>query len=183
MEVPMRKEQYQVPQVEFVFRESGEFVTRTSSELFDGKRVVVFSLPGAFTPTCSAYQLPGFEEKYEDFIGNGIDAIYCISVNDGFVMNAWAQDQNIKNVKLIPDGNAYFTRSMGQLVTKTNLGFGERSWRYAAVVDNGVIEKLFEEPGKRDNAPEDPYVATTPEVVLDYVKSTVRETAQALQTI
>jgi peroxiredoxin len=92
-------------------------------------------------------------------------------------MNAWAQDQNIKNVKLIPDGNAYFTRSMGQLVAKTNLGFGERSWRYAAVVDNGLIEKLFEEPGKRDNAPEDPYVATTPEVVLDYVKSTVRETA------
>lgn len=174
----MRKEQYQVPQVEFIFRESGEFVTRTSSELFDGKRVVIFSLPGAFTPTCSAYQLPGFEEKYEDFIGSGIDDIYCISVNDGFVMNAWAQDQNIKNVKLIPDGNAYFTRSMGQLVTKTNLGFGQRSWRYAAVVDNGVIEKLFEEPGKRDNAPEDPYVTTTPEAVLNYVKSTVRETAQ-----
>jgi peroxiredoxin len=178
MEVTMRKEQYQIPQVEFIFRENGEFITRTSSELFNGKRVVIFSLPGAFTPTCSAYQLPGFEEKYEDFIGSGIDYIYCISVNDGFVMNAWAQDQNIKNVKLIPDGNAYFTRSMGQLVTKTNLGFGERSWRYAAVVDNGVIEKLFEEPGKRDNAPEDPYVATTPEAVLDYVKSTVRETAQ-----
>jgi peroxiredoxin len=89
-------------------------------------------------------------------------------------MNAWAQDQNIKNVKLIPDGNAYFTRSMGQLVAKTNLGFGERSWRYAAVVDNGLIEKLFEEPGKRDNAPEDPYVATTPEAVLEYVKSTIK---------
>ena len=170
----MRKEQYQVPQVEFIFRENGEFVTRTSSELFDGKRVVIFSLPGAFTPTCSAYQLPGFEEKYEDFIGSGIDDIYCISVNDGFVMNAWAQDQNIKNVKLIPDGNAYFTRSMGQLVTKTNLGFGQRSWRYAAVVDNGMIEKLFEEPGKRDNAPEDPYTVTTPEVVFEYVTSTVK---------
>ena len=172
----MRKEGYQIPQVEFVFREAGEFVTRTSSELFNDKRVIIFSLPGAFTPTCSAYQLPGFEEKYEDFQALGIDEIYCVSVNDGFIMNAWAKDQNIKNVKLIPDGNAYFTRSMGQLVRKSNLGFGERSWRYAAVVDNGIIEKLFEEPGKRDNADSDPYEETTPDKVLDYVKSTVRET-------
>jgi peroxiredoxin len=171
----MRKEGYQIPQVEFVFRESGEFVNRKSSELFEGKRVVIFSLPGAFTPTCSAYQLPGFEEKFDDFISLGVDDIYCISVNDGFVMNAWAQDQNIEKVKLIPDGNAYFTRSMGQLVTKANLGFGQRSWRYAAVVNNGIIEWIVEEPGKRDNASEDPYVATTPEVVLEYVKSTVRE--------
>jgi peroxiredoxin len=175
MEVPMRKEGYQVPQVEFVFRENGEFVNRTSSELFDGKRVVIFSLPGAFTPTCSSYQLPGFEEKYEDFIDNGIDAIYCISVNDGFVMNAWAQDQNIEKVKFIPDGNAYFTRSMGMLVNKSNLGFGDRSWRYAAVVDNGIIEKLFVEAGQRDNADTDPYEQTTPEKVLDYVKSIVSE--------
>ena len=174
----MRNAGNKIPQVEFVFRESGEFVTRTSSELFDEKRVVIFSLPGAFTPTCSAYQLPGFEERYDDFLGLGIDDIYCISVNDGFVMNAWAQDQNIKNVKLIPDGNAYFTRAMGQLVTKTNLGFGERSWRYAAVVDNGIIEWISEEPGKRDNASEDPYVVSTPEAVLEYVKTTVRELSQ-----
>ena len=174
----MRREGYQVPQVQFTFRESGEFVNKTSADLFDGKRVVVFSLPGAFTPTCSAYQLPGFEEKYDDFIGLGIDAIYCISVNDGFVMNAWAQDQNIEKVKLIPDGNAYFTRSMGMLVNKSNLGFGDRSWRYAAVVQNGIIEKLFVEVGQRDNADTDPYEATTPEVVYEYVKTTVRETAQ-----
>jgi len=171
MEVSMRAEGYEIPQVEFVFRENGEFVNRTSKELFDGKRVVIFSLPGAFTPTCSAYQLPGFEEKYDDFIGNGIDAIYCISVNDGFVMNAWAKDQGIENVKLIPDGNAYFTRSMGMLVTKSNLGFGERSWRYAAVVDNGIIEKLFVEAGKRDNADTDPYEVTNPETILSYLKS------------
>jgi thioredoxin-dependent peroxiredoxin len=179
MEVKMRSEGYQVPQVQFTSRESGEFVTRTSAELFDGKRVVIFSLPGAFTPTCSAYQLPGFEEKYEDFTGLGIDDIYCISVNDGFVMNAWAQDQNIKNVKLIPDGNAYFTRSMGMLVSKSNLGFGDRSWRYAAVVDNGIIEKLFVEVGQRDNADTDPYEQTTPENVFEYVKTTVRETVVA----
>ena len=174
----MRKEGYQIPQVEFVFRENGEFVNRTSAELFDGKRVVIFSLPGAFTPTCSAYQLPGFEEKYEEFTALGIDAIYCVSVNDGFVMNAWAQDQNIEKVKLIPDGNAYFTRSMGYFVSKSNLGFGDRSWRYAAVVDNGIIEKLFVEDGQRDNADTDPYEASTPEAVFEYVKSSVRETAQ-----
>ena len=173
----MRKEDFQVPQVSFVFRENGEFVTRTTSELFDNKRVVIFSLPGAFTPTCSAYQLPGFEENYDEFTSLGIDAIYCLSVNDGFVMNAWAQDQNIEKVKLIPDGNAYFTRSMGYLVNKSNLGFGDRSWRYAAVVDNGVIQKLFVEDGQRDNADTDPYEVSTPENVLEYVKSTVRETA------
>ena len=170
----MRKEGYTIPEVQFQFRESGEFVTRTSTELFNSKRVVIFSLPGAFTPTCSAYQLPGFEEKYEDFIALGIDAIYCVSVNDGFVMNAWAQDQNIEKVKLIPDGNAYFTRSMGMLVNKSNLGFGSRSWRYAAVVDNGIIEKLFLEEGMRDNADTDPYEVSTPENVLEYVKSTVK---------
>ena len=171
----MRKEDYQVPQVEFVFRVGGEFVTKTTAELFNNKRVVIFSLPGAFTPTCSAYQLPGFEEKYDEFTALGIDAIYCISVNDAFVMNAWTKDLNIENVKLIPDGNAYFTRSMGMLVNKSNLGFGNRSWRYAAVVDNGIIEKLFEEPGKGDNAIDDPYGETAPEKVLEYVKSTVRE--------
>lgn len=174
MEVNMRKEGFTIPEVEFQFRESGEFVTRTSSELFNDKRVVIFSLPGAFTPTCSAYQLPGFEEKCEEFIALGIDAIYCISVNDAFVMNAWAQDQNIEKVKFIPDGNAYFTRSMGMLVSKSNLGFGDRSWRYAMVVDNGVIEKLFVEDGQRDNADTDPYEATTPENVLSYVAANVK---------
>jgi len=170
----MRSEGYTIPEVQFQFRENGEFVTRTTSELFDGKRVVIFSLPGAFTPTCSAYQLPGFEEKYDDFLGLGIDDIYCISVNDGFVMNAWAQDQNIEKVKLIPDGNAYFTRSMGMLVSKTNLGFGERSWRYAAVVNNGIIEKLFIEAEQRDNADSDPYEASTPEAVFEYVSANVK---------
>jgi peroxiredoxin len=136
--------------------------------------VVIFSLPGAFTPTCSAYQLPGFEERYDDFIGLGIDDIYCISVNDGFVMNAWAKDQNIEKVTLIPDGNAYFTRSMGMLVNKSNLGFGNRSWRYAAIVDNGIIEKLFIEEGLRDNSDVDPYEETTPDKVLEYVSENVK---------
>jgi len=170
IEVKMRKEQYQVPQVVFAFRENGEFVNRTTDDLFTDKRVVIFSLPGAFTPTCSAYQLPGFEERFEEFVQLGIDDIYCISVNDGFVMNAWGKDQGIEKVKLIPDGNAYFTRSMGYLVNKSNLGFGERSWRYAAVVNDGVIEKLFLEEGFRDNADTDPYEESTPEKVLEYLQ-------------
>lgn len=169
--VIMRKENDQIPhEVSFVFRESGEFVTRSASDLFDGKLVVIFSLPGAFTPTCSAYQLPGFEEKYNEFKSLGIDEIYCISVNDGFVMNAWAQDQNIKNVKLIPDGNAEFTQAMGYLVTKTNLGFGNRSWRYSAIVNDRIIEKIFVEDGMENDSTNDPYQETTPEKVLEYIK-------------
>ena len=160
-----------IPSVDFMFRENGEFVTKSAEELFNVKRVVVFSLPGAFTPTCSAYQLPGFEELYDQFIASGIDDVYCISVNDAFVMNSWAKDQNIKRVKLIPDGNGEFTSGVGMLVKKFNLGFAMRSWRYAAVIDNGLIEKMFIEPGKCDNADNDPYEESTPEKVLEYVKA------------
>jgi thioredoxin-dependent peroxiredoxin len=160
-----------VPSVDFMFRKDGEFVTRSSEELFNGKKVVLFALPGAFTPTCSAYQLPGYEEKYYEFKEAGIDEIYCLSVNDAFVMNAWAKDQMISNVKLIPDGNGEFTSAMGMLVQKFNLGFAMRSWRYAAVINDGVIEQIFMEDGKEDNASEDPYEWSTPEKLLEYVKT------------
>jgi peroxiredoxin len=160
----------QIPAVNFVFRENGEFITRSSADVFGGKRVVIFSLPGAFTPTCSAYQLPGFEDHYDTILSYNIDEIYCVSVNDGFVMNAWAKDQGIENVKMIPDGNAEFTREMGMLVSKSNLGFGNRSWRYAAVINDGVIEWMSVEPGQRSNADDDPYVNSTPEKVLEYLK-------------
>ena len=159
----------QIPSINFIFREDGEFVTRSSAQLFGGKRVVIFSLPGAFTPTCSAYQLPGFEDNYDVITGSGIDEIYCISVNDAFVMNAWAKDQGIEKVKLIPDGNGEFTREMGMLVSKTNIGFGNRSWRYAAVINDGVIEWMSAEPGQRSNADDDPYVRSTPEEVINYL--------------
>lgn len=142
----------------------------TTEELFNDKRVVVFSLPGAFTPTCDTYQLPGFEENFEKFQKLGIDAIYCISVNDAFVMNAWAKSQNIKNVQVIPDGNGDFTRMMGMMIQKRNLGFGMRSWRYAMVVDHGVIEHMFQEPGIEDNCMEDPYGETSPENIIKYLE-------------
>lgn len=156
---------------EFVFRENGEFITKKTSEVIGGKRVIIFSLPGAFTPTCTNYQLPGFDDLYDEFKKQGIDDIYCISVNDGFVMNAWAKELGIENVKMIPDGNADFTDYMDMLVGKYNCGFGERSWRYAMVVDDMVVKKMFIEKGKCDDATEDPYEETTPAKLLEYVKS------------
>ena len=143
----------------------------TTFDLFAGKRVVLFSLPGAFTPTCSTYQLPGFEENFAEFKALGIKDIYCISVNDAFVMNSWAKAQKIKKVKVIPDGNSDFTRQMGMEVGKYNLGFGVRSWRYAVVVNNGKIEKWFIEPGKTWDAQEDPYGETSPENILNWLRS------------
>lgn len=143
----------------------------TSDDYFKGKRVVLFSLPGAFTPTCSTYQLPGYEKGAQDFRDNGIDEIYCMSVNDSFVMNAWARNQELENVKVIPDGSATFTRQIGMLVDKDNLGFGARSWRYAAVINDGVIEAWFEEPGREDNHGEDPYGESSPETVLAWLRN------------
>lgn len=142
----------------------------TTKEIFGGRRVVVFSLPGAFTPTCSTYQVPGFEEHYDAIKACGIDEIYVISVNDTFVMRKWMIDQDVQKLKFIPDGNGEFTRQLGMLVDKCNLGFGPRSWRYAMVVDDGVIEEWFEEPGRVDNCEEDPYGETSPEKVLEYLQ-------------
>jgi peroxiredoxin len=144
----------------------------TSHDLFDGKRVVVFSLPGAFTPTCSSKQTPGFEKLYDDILAQGVDEVYCISVNDAFVMFQWGKNMGVEKVKLIPDGSGHFTRRMGMLINKEHLGFGYRSWRYVMVVKDGVIEKWLEEPGINDDGSDtDPYTVTAPEVVLDYLKT------------
>jgi peroxiredoxin len=168
-----------VPQVTFKTRVRDEAVGGdnpfrwqdvTTNELFSGKKVVVFSLPGAFTPTCSTYQLPDFETLYNEFREKGIDDIYCISVNDSFVMNKWAQqvvDGGLQHVKVIPDGNGEFTEKMGMLVDKENLCFGKRSWRYAMVVNDGIVTHMFEEPGKCDNHPEDPYGVSSPQNILE----------------
>jgi peroxiredoxin len=142
-----------------------------SDELFAGKRAVVFSLPGAFTPTCSNEQCPAFERLYEEIRGLGVDEVYCISVNDAFVMFQWGRSLNLSKVKLIPDGNGDFTRRMGMLIDKRHLGFGLRSWRYAMVVNDGVIEKWFEEPGINDEGLNgDPYGESSPETVIAYLK-------------
>lgn len=169
---------FRVPDVTFKTRVRDESVggqnpfrwqDMTSDDYFKGKRVILFSLPGAFTPTCSTYQLPGFEKNAAEFEAKGIDAIYCMSVNDSFVMNKWAQDQNLSNVSVIPDGSGEFTRKIGMLVDKDNLGFGMRSWRYAAIINDGVVEAWFEEPGRDDNHAEDPYGESSPETLLAFL--------------
>ena len=143
---------------------------KSTYDYFKNKKVILFSLPGAFTPTCSTYQLPDFDKLYQDFKNYGIDDIYCISVNDSFVMNAWAKHHNITKVKVIPDGNGEFTRKMGMLVEKKNLGFGYRSWRYATIIDNCKIVESFVEPGFEDNCEKDPYEMSSPQNILKYLK-------------
>ena len=141
----------------------------SAMDLFANKTVLVFSLPGAFTPTCDTFQLPDFEKLYPEFQAKGIHEIYCVSVNDAFVMNKWAESQNLKNVKVLPDGNADFTREMNMLVDKKNLGFGERSWRYAAVIMNGWIKAAFIEAGREDDCKTDPYFYTKPDFILERI--------------
>lgn len=174
------KKGHDVPQVKFQTRVRDESIggsnpfrweQKSTDDYFKGKRVVLFSLPGAFTPTCSTYQLPGFEKSAARMAELGIDEIYCLSVNDSFVMNKWAQSQDLDNVKVIPDGSGEFTEKMDMLVRKDNLGFGPRSWRYAAVVNDGVIEAWFEEPGRCDNCEDDPYGESSPEKVLEWLEN------------
>ena len=150
--------------------EEGCWVDKTTEDFFGGKRVVLFSLPGAFTPTCTSKQLPGFEFNAEKIKSMGIDEIYCCSVNDSFVMNAWSDSMKLENVKVIPDGNGEFTRKMGMLVEKNNLGFGYRSWRYATIIDNCKILESFVEPGFEDNCKDDPYEMSSPQNILKFLK-------------
>lgn len=169
-----------VPDTVFYMRERDEtiegdnpfkWVLKTSKDIFLGKRTVIFSLPGAFTPTCSTFQVPGYEKAYDEIRSLGIDEVYVISVNDAFVMRKWLIDQGVEKVKALPDGNGEFTEGMNMLVDKRNLGFGKRSWRYAAVIDDSMqIERMFCEPGIMNNCPGDPYGESSPEVVLDYLR-------------
>lgn len=148
----------------------GHWQDVTTKEIFSGKKVVVFALPGAYTPTCSSAHLPGYEMHYDEFKKYGIDEVYCLAVNDAFVMEQWADQLGIEKVKMLPDGNAVFTRGMGMLVRKENLGFGERSWRYSMLVENSIIKKLFIEAGISDNCPTDPFEVSGADTMLSYLK-------------
>jgi glutaredoxin-like protein len=159
------REGQRVPKVTFHTRQNDQWVDITTDELFGGKTVVAFSLPGAFTPTCSSTHVPGYNELAKVFKENGVDDIICFSVNDTFVMNEWAKDQHAENIRLIPDGNGEFTEGMGMLVDKTDLGFGKRSWRYSMLVKDGVIEKMFIEPEE----PGDPFKVSDAETMLRYI--------------
>ncbi len=156
---------HRVPNVTFRTRQNNQWVNVTTDALFTGKTVIVFSLPGAFTPTCSSTHVPGYNHLAKVFKANGVDDIICISVNDAFVMNEWAKDQESENITLLPDGNGEFTERMGMLVDKADLGFGMRSWRYSMLVKDGVIEKMFIEP----EVAGDPFEVSDAETMLRYI--------------
>jgi glutathione-dependent peroxiredoxin len=168
------REGQRVPQVEFRTRQDGEWQTVTTNEIFKGRTVALFSLPGAFTPTCSSTHLPRYNELAPAFRANGVDEIVCISVNDGFVMSEWAKDQEAANVRLLPDGNGEFTEKMGMLVDKADLGFGKRSWRYSMLVKDGVVEKMFIEPEK----PGDPFEVSDADTMLAYLNPKAKKPDQ-----
>ena len=142
----------------------------STDDVFKGKSIVILALPGAFTPTCSSTHLPGFEAKYDELKAKGVDEVYCVSVNDAFTMFQWSKNLGVEKVKMLPDGNGDFSRLMGMLVKKENLGFGDRSWRYSMHVVDGEIKKMFAEPGLMDNCPDDPFTCSDIDTMLDYLK-------------
>ncbi len=154
-----------IPEVTFKTRSDSDWVDVTSAQLFAGKTVVVFALPGAFTPTCSSAHVPRYNELAPVFKAHGVDDIICISVNDAFVMNEWRKDQRAEHIHFIPDGNGEFTAAMQMLVDKESLGFGKRSWRYAMLVKDGLIDKMFIE----QDVPGDPYEVSDADTMLAYV--------------
>lgn len=154
-------------------RVGGEWTQNSTKDLYEGKKIVTIGLPGAFTPTCSSTHLPGYDKAFSQFKDLGIDAVYCVSVNDAFVMNAWAANLEIQNITMVPDGNGDFTRSLDMMVWKKNLGFGERSWRYSMYTDGLEIVKVFEEPGKEDNCPTDPFEVSDAATMLAYLRESL----------
>ena len=163
--MPENREGQRVPEMTFKTRQDGEWVDRTSQEIFAGRTVVLFALPGAFTPTCSSTHLPRYEELEPALRRAGVDEVICLSVNDAFVMDAWGAGQGAERVTLLPDGNGHFSRGMGMLVDKEDLGFGQRSWRYSMLVKDGVIEKMFVEP----EVPGDPFEVSDADTMLAYL--------------
>ena len=159
------KQGQKVPSVKFKVQDDNEWEVWRSDELFSGKKVILFSLPGAFTPTCSSNHLPRYNELAPLFKSVGIDDIYCISVNDTYVMNAWKEGQDAKNITFLPDGNGEFTEKMGMLIDKSNIGFNKRSWRYSMFVDDGIIQKMFIE----EHSQGDPFEVSDADTMLNYI--------------
>ena len=156
-----------IPNTTWKIRKGKDWFDESASDYFSGKRSLVVSLPGAFTPIWSEMQLPGLEALYDDYKEKGIDEVYCLSVNDSFVMNAWAKEHEIEKVKMIPDGSGEFTRDMDMIVFKPAQNFGFRSWRYAMIVNDMEIEQMIVEPGKNQQGLDgDPYEETKPENIL-----------------
>lgn len=172
-------EQWQVPSATFKTRVRDESIGGdnpfrwqdvTTDDIFKNKRIVLFALPGAYTPTCTTAHLPGYEQHYDDFKTLGVDEVICLSVNDAFVMYQWCKHLGAEHIFMLPDGNAEFTRKMGMLVDKSNLGFGMRSWRYSMVVQDKRIEKIFVEPGFADHCTADPFEISGADAMLKYLR-------------
>ncbi|MDX9721036.1 MAG: glutathione peroxidase [Myxococcota bacterium] len=163
--MPKSAEGLKIPEIRFKLRKDGAWAELSSAELFDAQKVVLFGLPGAFTPTCSSAHLPRFEELAPSFQQHGIDRIVCVSVNDAFVMEAWAREQRIEQVLMLPDGNGELSAALGMLVDKSELGFGQRSWRYSALVENGVVSKMFVEPEVEG----DPFTVSDADTMLSHI--------------
>ena len=173
----MKKSGDRIPETTFHTRADNDWLDVTTSEIFDGKTVVVFALPGAFTPTCSSTHLPGYKALSERIKAEGVDDIYCLSVNDSFVMNAWAKDQNVDGqMKFIPDGSGHFSKGMGLFVDKDAIGFGHRSWRYSMLVVDGVIDKMFVEDF---NEPGDPFFVSDAGTMYEYLQTRAKRHADA----
>ena len=172
----VNKEGQKVPSVSFNIRANDQWIKRTSDEIFSNKTVIVFALPGAFTPTCSSSHLPRYNELAPTFFNQGVDEIVCLSVNDTFVMNAWAENQHAEHISFLPDGNGEFSQAMGLLVDKNDLGFGKRSWRYAMLVKNGVIEKMFIEPEVEG----DPFEVSDADTMLSHINPALADKQSAL---
>ncbi len=137
-----------LPSVKFKQVTSDGLSEVSTDEVFGGKKVVLFAVPGAFTPTCSAKHLPGFVQHADELKAKGVDAIACLSVNDAFVMDAWAKSQNADGVTMLADGNGEFTKAVGLEMDGSGFGLGTRSQRYAMLVEDGTVKKLaVEKPG------------------------------------
>jgi peroxiredoxin/glutaredoxin len=162
------REGQRVPEVTFHTRVGATWKDVSTSDLFTGKTVIVFALPGAFTPTCSSAHVPRYNELIDTFRAKGVDDVLCVSVNDTFVMEAWRADQHADRITFVPDGNGEFTEQMGLLVGKDQLGFGKRSWRYSMLVRDGVIEKMFIEP----DVAGDPFLVSDADTMLGYLGAT-----------
>ncbi|MEJ2508029.1 MAG: glutathione peroxidase [Gammaproteobacteria bacterium] len=159
------REGQRVPEVVFRTRQGPDWVDVSTNDLFKGKTVVAFALPGAFTPTCSSTHVPRYNQLADELKRQGVDEVVCLSVNDAFVMNAWQEAEHADKITFLPDGNGDFARGMGMLVSKDDLGFGERSWRYSMLVKDGVIEKMFIEPDE----PGDPFEVSDADTMLAYI--------------
>ena len=159
------REGQNVPEVTFKTRQGSDWIEKTSAEIFSGKTVIVFSLPGAFTPTCSSSHVPRYNELAGMFKQHGVDDIICVSVNDAFVMNEWQAQQEAHAINFLPDGSGNFTREMGMLLNRDDFGFGPRSWRYSMLVKDGVISKMFIEPQE----PGDPFQVSDADTMLAHV--------------